>query len=156
MPDIVMSYMGKINKLAGTDYKPFNYYGDPEAENIVIAMGSITDTIKQVVNKETKHGMKIGVIEVHLYRPFSTRYLESVLQKQLKKRIAVLDRTKEAGSVGEPLYLDVIGALKDKNIEIVGGRFGLSSKNTTRSDIFGVYSVANVYTRANFTIKYSR
>ncbi len=151
MPDIVMSYMGKINKLAGTDYKPFNYYGDPEAENIIIAMGSITDTIKQVVNKETKHGMKIGVIEVHLYRPFSTRYLESVLPETVK-RIAVLDRTKEAGSVGEPLYLDVIGALKDKNIEIVGGRFGLSSKNTTPSDIFGVYSMLMSTPKNNFTI----
>ena len=151
IPDIVNSYMKKINKLAGTDYKPFNYYGSPEAENIIIAMGSVTDTIKNVIDHENKLGNKYGLINVHLYRPFSTKYLLDVLPNTVKN-IAVLDRTKEFGSIGEPLYLDVVSALKDKNINIVGGRYGLSSKNTTPNMIKAIYTMLETNPTNNFTI----
>lgn len=151
MPDIVNSYMEKVNAICKTNIKPFNYYGSKDAENIIIAMGSVVDTIKLVVEEENKKGAKIGVIEVHLYRPFSTKYLKSVLPKTVKK-IAVLDRTKEAGSNGEPLYLDVLSALKKENIEIVGGRYGLSSKNTTPSDIYSVFKMLDSGLKYNFTI----
>lgn len=140
MPTIVSELMNKVNKITGTNIKPFNYYGDGNAENIIIAMGSIVDTIKLVVEEENKKGAKIGVVEVHLYRPFSKEHLKKVLPKSTKK-IAVLDRTKEAGSIGEPLYLDVLGALKEENIKIVGGRYGLSSKNTTPADIYSIYKM---------------
>ena len=151
IPDIVNSYMKKINKLAGTDYKPFNYYGSKEAENIIIAMGSVTDTIKNVIDHENKLGNKYGLINVHLYRPFSTKYLLDVLPNTVKN-IAVLDRTKEFGSIGEPLYLDVVSALKDKNINIVGGRYGLSSKNTTPNMIKAIYTMLETNPTNNFTI----
>lgn len=147
MPDIVSEYMDKINELTGLDYKPFNYYGNPNAENIIVAMGSVTDTIKNVVDVLKN----VGLIEVHLYRPFSKKYFLDVLPKSVKK-IAVLDRTKEAGGVGEPLYLDVCSILKDKDIQIVGGRYGLSSKNTTPSDIASVYEMLDGEIRENFTI----
>ena len=151
MPDIVNEYMEKVNKITGTDCKPFNYYGDKEAENIIIAMGSVVDTIKLVVDEENKKGKKIGVVAVHLYRPFSQKYLLNVIPASTKK-IAVLDRTKESGSIGEPLYLDVIAALNNKNIEIVGGRYGLSSKNTTPSDIYSVFKMLDTNLQNNFTI----
>ena len=151
MPDIVEHYMEKINELAKTDYKPFNYYGDKEASKIIIAMGSVCDTIKLVVDKENKKGNKIGMVEVHLYRPFSKKYLLEVLPSTVKK-IAVLDRTKEAGASGEPLYLDVVESLKNQNIEIVGGRYGLSSKNTTPAMIYSVYKMLDNDLKENFTI----
>lgn len=151
MPDIVNSYMEKVSSICKTDIKPFNYYGSIEAEHIIIAMGSVVDTIKLVVEEENKKGAKIGVIEVHLYRPFSTDYLKKVLPKTVRK-IAVLDRTKEAGSGGEPLYLDVLASLKNENIQIVGGRFGLSSKNTTPSDIYSVFKMLDGELKENFTI----
>ena len=151
MPDIVNSYMEEINKLTGKDYKPFNYYGAPDATDVIVAMGSVCDTIKLVIDNELKNGKKIGLIEVHLYRPFSDKYLKEVLPKSIQ-RIAVLDRTKEAGSIGEPLYLDVLGALKDLNIEIVGGRYGLSSKNTTPNQIIAVYNMLSSKMQHNFTI----
>lgn len=151
MPDIVNEYMEKVNEITGTDCKPFNYYGDPNAENIIIAMGSVVDTIKLVVDEENKKGKKIGVVAVHLYRPFSQKYLLNVIPATTKK-IAVLDRTKESGSIGEPLYLDVIAALNNKNIEIVGGRYGLSSKNTTPSDIYSVFKMLDTNLQNNFTI----
>jgi len=151
IPNIVNTYMEKINKLAGTNYKPFNYYGSIDAENIIVAMGSVNDTIKLVVNDLNNNGHKVGVVEVHLYRPFSKEYLVNVLPKSVKN-IAVLDRTKEAGSVGEPLYLDVVAALKDKDINIVGGRYGLSSKNTTPADIKAVYTMLENNVKENFTI----
>ena len=151
IPDIVNNYMTKINELAGTDYKPFNYYGDPSAENIIIAMGSVTDTIKNVIDHENKLGNKYGLINVHLYRPFSTKYLLDVLPNTVKN-IAVLDRTKEFGGVGEPLYLDVVSALKDKGLNIVGGRYGLSSKNTTPNMIKAVYTMLETNPINNFTI----
>ena len=147
MPDIVNDYMTKINEIMHTDYKPFNYYGSENAKNIIVAMGSVTSTIKEVVKKLGD----VGLIEVHLYRPFSAKYFREVLPKSVK-RIAVLDRTKESGSVGEPLYLDVCSVLKNEDIEIYGGRYGLSSKNTTPSDICGVFKMLAENPHHNFTI----
>lgn len=147
MPDIVNEYMAKINDIMGTDYKPFNYYGSSNAKNIIVAMGSVTDTIKEVVDKLGN----VGLIEVHLYRPFSKEYFLKVLPKSVEK-IAVIDRTKEAGSTGEPLYLDVCSILKDTNITVVGGRYGLSSKNTTPSDINAIYDMLENEIKDNFTI----
>ena len=151
IPDIVNNYMEKINKLAGTDYKPFNYYGAKDATNIIIAMGSVTDTIKNVIDFENKKGNKLGLINVHLYRPFSVKYLLNVLPDTVK-RIAVLDRTKEFGSMGEPLYQDVVAALKDKDIEIYGGRYGLSSKNTPPYMIKAIYDMLEKNPKNNFTV----
>ncbi len=151
MPDIVNNYMEKVNSIMNTNYHPFEYYGDKNAKNIIIAMGSVTDTIKLVVDKINKEGKKVGLINVHLYRPFSKKYLLNVLPKSVKN-IAVLDRTKESGSIGEPLYLDVLSALKDTNINIVGGRYGLSSKNTTPADINGIFNMLDTKLKNNFTI----
>lgn len=151
MPDIVNDYMNEINKLTGKDYKPFNYYGDNEATNIIVAMGSVCDTAKLVVEDLVSKGEKVGLIEVHLYRPFSSKYLLNVLP-QSTKRVAVLDRTKEAGSIGEPLYLDVCSVLKNTDIKIVGGRYGLSSKNTTPDQIYSVYKMLEGELKDNFTI----
>ena len=147
MPNVVNDYMEKINDIMKTDYKPFNYYGASDAQNIIVAMGSVTDTIKEVVKKLDN----VGLIEVHLYRPFSKEYFLNVLPKSVKN-IAVLDRTKEAGSTGEPLYLDVCSILKNKNINIYGGRFGLSSKNTTPDEIYSVYKMLEESPKENFTI----
>ena len=151
MPDIVNNYMQKINELMNTDYKPFNYYGAENAKNIIIAMGSVCDTIKLVVDDLNSKGESVGLINVRLYRPFSIKYLLNVLPDTIEN-IAVLDRTKEAGSIGEPLYLDVVSALKDKNINIVGGRYGLASKNTTPKHIYSVYKMLNSNLKNNFTI----
>ena len=136
VPNIVEDYMNKINKIAKTNYKPFNYYGNKNAEKVIVAMGSVCETIKETIDFLGNYGL----IEVHLYRPFSKEKLLDVLPQTVKK-IAVLDRTKEAGSIGEPLYLDIREALKDKNIEIVGGRFGLSSKDTTPGMIKAIYDM---------------
>ncbi|SHJ44049.1 2-oxoacid:acceptor oxidoreductase family protein, partial [Lutispora thermophila] len=140
VPDIVNDYMKEINKITGRDYKPFNYVGHPEAERIIIAMGSVTDTIEETVEYLVKRGEKVGAIKVRLYRPFSAKYFFDVMPKTVKK-IAVLDRTKEKGSVGEPLYLDVKNIFFDRKEEvvIVGGRYGLASKDTTPSQILAVY-----------------
>ena len=152
MPDIVNEYMEKINKIMNTDYKPFNYYGSLNAKNIIVAMGSVCDTIKLVIDNEIKNGNDTyGLIEVHLYRPFSKKYLEMVLPKNIQK-IAVLDRTKEPGSVGEPLYLDIISSIRNTNIEIVGGRYGLSSKNVTPADIKSIYEMLDSKPVNNFTV----
>ena len=152
IPDIVNKNMMKLNKLSGTNYKPFNYYGDKNAEYVIVAMGSVCDTVKTVVDLLNKKGKKVGLIEVHLYRPFSTKYLLSVLPNTVSK-IAVLDRTKEAGSLGEPLYLDIVSALKDKNIKVFGGRYGLSSKDVPLKDINAVFeNLFNFNTKNNFTI----
>ena len=137
IPDIVCEYMDKINALAGTDYKPFNYYGNPKAKKVIIAMGSVCEAIKETIDYLKG---EIGLIEVHLYRPFSDKYLLNVLPKSVE-RIAVLDRTKEAGSEGEPLYLDVASSLKDKNIIISHGRYGLSSKDVTPGMIKAIYDM---------------
>ncbi len=149
--DIVDNYMNKINKITKKDYKPFNYYGNKEADMIIIAMGSVCECIEEVVDKLNTIGYKVGLIKVHLYRPFSIKHLKEVLPKTVKQ-IAVLDRTKEPGSVGEPLYLDVVNALKDTNINIIGGRYGLSSKNTTPRMIKAVYDNLKEEKKNNFTI----
>jgi pyruvate-ferredoxin/flavodoxin oxidoreductase len=141
VPDVVDAYMQEITKLTGRVYHPFTYYGDPEAENILIAMGSITDTIKEVIDYLTERGEKIGLLSVHLYRPFSAKYFFNVLPKTVK-RICVLDRTKEPGANGDPLYLDVRDLFYDieNRPMIIAGRYGLSSKDTTPSQIITVYN----------------
>ena len=146
VPDIVNYYMEEINKKANTDYKPFNYYGSKKAKKVIIAMGSVCETIKETIDYLND---EIGLIEVHLYRPFNSKYLLNVLPDTVEK-IAVLDRTKETGS-REPLYLDIIEALKNKNLAIVGGRYGLSSKNTTPGQIKAVYDMLD-NPKDNFTI----
>ncbi len=140
VPDIVARYMGEIAEVSGRSYRPFEYYGDPKAENIIVAMGSVTETIKETIDHMEKEGKKVGLITVHLYRPFAEKYFFGVLPKSVK-RIAVLDRTKEPGALGEPLYLDVKTALQGRgdNILVVGGRYGLSSKDTTPAQIVAVY-----------------
>lgn len=137
LADVVNDYMSKINTLTGKDYKPFNYYGSKSAGKIIVAMGSVCDTVKQVIDNEQTD---IGLVEVHLYRPFSRKYFLDVIPKTVKK-IAVLDRTKEAGSSGEPLYLDVCEAFSGYDIspKIIGGRYGLSGKNTNAAMIKAVY-----------------
>ena len=141
VPDVVNDYMKEINKITGREYKPFNYYGDPEAENIIIAMGSVTDTIEETIDYLLEKGEKVGVIKVHLYRPFSAKYFFDVLPTTVKK-ISVLDRTKEKGALGEPLYLDVRSLFYGKAEQplIVGGRYGLGSKDTTPSQILAVFN----------------
>lgn len=149
LPDIVNDYMEKINKKINTNYKPFNYYGDKNAKKVIVAMGSVCETVKEVIKEEKG----LGLIEVHLYRPFSSKYFLNVLPKSVRK-IAVLDRTKEPGSNGEPLYLDVVEIIKKHNlkIEVVGGRYGLSSKNTTKNDIDAVYKYLDNKVLKTFTI----
>ena len=117
--DNIVTYMNKINKITGSNFKPFNYYGDDKATDIIIAMGSVSDTIRETVDYLNKKGKKYGMVEVHLYRPFSVKHLLSVLPSTVKN-VAVLDRTKEATADGEPLYLDVSSALRDKNIKVIG------------------------------------
>ncbi|MFA7181115.1 MAG: pyruvate:ferredoxin (flavodoxin) oxidoreductase, partial [Bacteroidales bacterium] len=141
VPDIVARYMGEISELTGRHYLPFDYYGDPEAENIVIAMGSVCDTIREVVDMQMANGEKVGLLTVRLYRPFSAKYFFRVLPKTVK-RIAVLDRTKEPGAVGEPLYVDVKTTIAERGGKmplIVGGRYGLSSKDTTPAQMVAVF-----------------
>ena len=139
VPDIVARYMGEISELTGRSYRPFEYYGDPTAENIIVAMGSVTETIKETIDYLAGRGRKYGLVTVHLYRPFSEKYFFSVLPKSVR-RIAVLDRTKEPGAVGEPLFTDVKALFQGKdNVLIIGGRYGLSSKDTTPAQIVAVY-----------------
>ena len=144
VPDIVANYLAEISKITGRDYKPFNYYGDPEATRVIVAMGSVTQTLEEVVDYLNAKGEKAGIIKVHLYRPFSTKYLFDVMPKSVKK-IAVLDRTKEPGSLGEPLYLDIKVAFygqKDAPV-IVGGRYGLSSKDVDPAQMLAVFENLN-------------
>ena len=138
VPNIVESVMEKVYTITGRKYSPFSYYGSNNAKKIIIAMGSVCETIKETIDYLNNKGEKLGLINVHLYKPFSIKHLINVLPNTVEK-IAVLDRTKEPGSIGEPLYLDIVSALKDKNIEIIGGRYGLSSKNTSPKDIKAVY-----------------
>ena len=147
LPDIVASYMEKINEKAGTKYLPFNYYGNPQAKRVIVAMGSVCDTIKETIDALNDD---IGLVEVHLYRPFSTKYFLQAIPKTVET-VAVLDRTKEPGSNGEPLYLDVSSVLSKKGVKVVGGRYGLSSKNTTPSQIYAVYEMMK-NPKNNFTI----
>ena len=140
VPDVVARYMGEISELTGRNYRPFDYYGDPEAENIIIAMGSVTETIKETIDYLAAQGKKVGVMIVRLYRPFSAKYFMKALPKSVK-RIAVLDRTKEPGALGEPLFLDIkalFQGVEDAPL-VVGGRYGLSSKDTTPAQIVSVY-----------------
>jgi pyruvate-ferredoxin/flavodoxin oxidoreductase len=141
VPDMVEEYMQKMSKITGREYHPFTYYGAKDAENIIIAMGSVCDLTKNVVDYLNAKGDKVGIITVHLYRPFSEKYFMNVLPKSVK-RIAVLDRTKEPGAMGEPLYLDVKNLFYNKENAplIVGGRFGMGSKDTTPEHIIAVYT----------------
>ena len=147
LPDIVHDYMTKINEKAGTHYLPFNYYGNPQAKRVIVAMGSVCETIKEVIDTLKED---IGLVEVHLYRPFSTKYFLQAIPKTVES-VAVLDRTKEAGSNGEPLYLDVSAILSKRGVKVVGGRYGLSSKNTTPDQIYAVYEMLKE-PKNNFTI----
>ena len=141
LPSIVEEYMDKVNAKLGTDYKLFNYYGAPDAERIIIAMGSVCDTAEEVIDYLLAKGEKVGLVKVRLYRPFVAEKLAEAIPASVKK-IAVLDRTKEPGSLGEPLYLDVITALNltgRTGIKVVGGRYGLGSKDTTPASIFATF-----------------
>ena len=140
VPDIVADYMKEISKITGREYKPFNYYGAPDAERIIIAMGSVCETAQEVIDYLVEKGEKVGLISVHLFRPFSAKYFFDVLPKTVK-RISVLDRTKEPGSLGEPLLLDIKALFYNKENAplIVGGRYGLSSKDTTPAQILAVF-----------------
>ena len=139
--NIVEDYMDKISELTNRDYGLFNYYGHKDAEHIIIAMGSITQIIEEVIDYFNNQDKKYGLVKVHLYRPFSIEHLRNIIPKNVKK-IAVLDRTKEPGAIGEPLYEDVCSAFA--NVEgaptIIGGRYGLGSKNTTPRDVAAVYN----------------
>ncbi len=141
VPDIVARYMGEISELTGRHYLPFDYYGDPEAENVIMAMGSVTETIKETIDHLREKGEKVGMVNVRLYRPFSAKYFLRALPKTVKK-IAVLDRTKEPGAVGEPLYVDVKAMVAEHgiNAKVVGGRYGLSSKDTSPAQIISVFN----------------
>lgn len=154
VPDIVVDYMNEISKLTGRSYKPFDYVGHPEAEHIIIAMGSVIETIEETINFLAKEGKKVGLIKVRLYRPFVPEFLFDVMPASVK-RIAVLDRTKEPGANGEPLYQDIRNAYYNKPNapEIYGGRYGLGSKNTTPSQILAVYENLKAdQPKNNFTI----
>ena len=154
LPEIVENYMNEINKITGRNYGLFNYYGAPDAENIIIAMGSACETIQTVAEKLNAEGKKVGLLAVHLYRPFSVKHFMAAIP-QTVKRIAVLDRTKEPGAFGEPLYMDVRGAFydSDRNPMIIGGRYGLGSKDLTPNDILAVYeNLEAAEPKNNFTI----
>ena len=155
LPAIVEKYMDKVNAKLGTDYKLFNYYGAPDAENIIVAMGSINDVTEEVIDYLNANGQKVGLIKVRLYRPFAvSKFLEAI--PKTCKKIAVLDRTKEPGSIGEPLFLDVVAALQsvgNNDIKVIGGRYGLGSKDTPPSSIFAVYEeLAKADPKPRFTI----
>ena len=158
VPDIVAEYMDKISAITGRKYAPFTYYGAEDADRVIVVMGSATEAIKEAIDYMMARGEKVGLVSVHLYRPFSVKYLAAVMPKTVK-RIAVLDRTKEPGSNGEPLYLDVVEAfsstpeLSELNPIIVGGRFALASNDTTPAIIMGVYENLALPTPKNhFTI----
>ena len=141
VPEVVVEYMNKVNAKIGTDYKPFNYYGAEDAEHVIVAMGSVCDCIEEVVDYLNAAGEKVGLLKVRLYRPFVADYMLSELPKTVKT-ISVLDRTKEPGSIGEPLYLDVLAAINGSdfaNVKVFTGRYGLGSKDTTPGDIIAVY-----------------
>ena len=141
LPAVVEKYMGKINEKLGTNYQLFNYYGAPDADRIIIAMGSINDVAEEVIDYMNAHGEKVGLVKVRLYRPFCADKLVAAIPATAKK-IAVLDRTKEPGSLGEPLYMDVVTALANAGVQatIIGGRYGLGSKDTPPASIFAVYN----------------
>lgn len=154
LPEIVEGYMGKINELTGREYHLFNYYGAQDAEDVIIVMGSASETVRTVVDKLNAEGKKVGVLVVHLYRPFSVKHFLGALPETVK-RIAVLDRTKEPGAFGEPLYLDVRAAFytSDKKPLIIGGRYGLGSKDLLPGDIVAVFdNLASAQPKNGFTL----
>ena len=154
LPEIVEDYMGEISKLTGREYHLFNYYGAEDAEDIIIIMGSASETVRTVVEKFNAEGKKVGVLVVHLYRPFSIEHFMGAIPQSVK-RIAVLDRTKEPGAFGEPLYLDVRAAFyaSDRKPMIIGGRYGLGSKDLLPGDIVAVFdNLASAEPKNNFTI----
>ncbi len=155
LPEIVEDYMNKVNEKLGTDYKLFNYYGAADAEKVIVAMGSVCDVAEEVIDYMNAHGEKVGLVKVRLYRPFRADKLVEAIPATVKK-IAVLDRTKEPGALGEPLYQDVVTALATQgktDIKVVGGRYGLGSKDTPPSSIFAVYENLDAATPKNgFTI----
>ena len=151
LPAIVQEYMDKVNAKIGTDYKLFNYYGAPDAERVIISMGSVNDTIEETIDYMAKQGQKVGVVKVRLYRPFCAQALIDAIPDTVKV-ISVLDRTKEPGALGEPLYLDVVAALKGTKfdqVKILTGRYGLGSKDTTPAQIVAVYENT---TKSPFTV----
>ncbi len=150
--ETVAGYMDEVNRRIGTDYAPFNYYGAPDATDVMVAMGSVCDTIEEVIDYLNASGRKTGLVKVRLYRPFSTEYLKKAIPQSVK-RIAVLDRCKEPGSIGEPLYLDIALALADTDIKIIGGRYGLGSKDTQPGDIVAVFdNLASKEPKQRFTV----
>ncbi len=155
VPEVVVEYMNKVNAKIGTNYKPFNYYGAEDADHVIVAMGSVCDCIEEVVDYLNAAGEKVGLLKVHLYRPFVADYMLSELPKTVKT-ISVLDRTKEPGSIGEPLYLDVLAAINGSDfagVKVFTGRYGLGSKDTTPGDIIAVYRNAQSETpKKRFTI----
>ena len=155
VPAIVEEYMDKVNAKLGTDYKLFNYYGAADADRVIVAMGSICDVAEEVIDYLNAHGEKVGIVKVRLYRPFSAEKLVEAIPASAKK-IAVLDRTKEPGSLGEPLYLDVVAALNvtgRTGLTVVGGRYGLGSKDTPPASVFAVYKeLAKDAPKQQFTI----
>ena len=154
VPDIVENYMQEIKQITGREYHPFDYYGSPDAEYVIVAMGSVCETIEETIDHLMAKGEKVGVIIVHLYRPFSGKYFLNVLPKTVKK-IAVLDRTKEPGSLAEPLCLDVVHLFYNSEIKplIIGGRYGLGSKDTRPSQIIAVYdNFKQAHPKDGFTI----
>ena len=154
VPDMVAETMAEISKITGREYKPFTYYGAEDAEEVVVAMGSVTETLKETVDYLTAQGRKVGVVTVHLYRPFSVKYLMAVMPSSVR-RICVLDRTKEPGANGDPLYLDVVEAFATSRNKplIIGGRYGLSSKDTTPAQMLAVYgNLSAAEPRNQFTV----
>ncbi len=152
VPGIVQEYMDKVAAKTGRQYHIFDYYGDPEAEDIIVAIGSSCETIAETIDYLRKQGKKVGLVIVRLYRPFAAELFKEIIPASVK-RIATLDRTKEPGAIGEPLYLDVVAALKDrKDIVIIGGRYGLSSKEFTPSMVNGVYKHLRGKCSHNFTV----
>ena len=155
VPEVVVKYMDKVNAKIGTDYKPFNYYGAEDAEHVIVAMGSVCDCTEEVADYLNAAGEKVGLLKVHLYRPFVADYMLRELPKTVKT-ISVLDRTKEPGSIGEPLYLDVLAAINGSDfagVKVYTGRYGLGSKDTTPGDIIAVYRNAESETpKRRFTI----
>ena len=154
LPRVVEEYMNKINAMIGSDYHLFDYYGAPDAEQVIVAMGSVCQTIEEVIDHKLARGEKVGLIKVRLYRPFSREHLLRALPDTVKS-ITVLDRTKEPGSIGEPLYLDVVAALQGsrfQNVPVYTGRYGLGSKDVTPGQIFAVYRNAKTGQKPRFTI----
>ncbi|MFR5386970.1 MAG: pyruvate:ferredoxin (flavodoxin) oxidoreductase, partial [Oscillospiraceae bacterium] len=141
LPAVVEKYMDKINAKLGTDYQLFNYYGAPDADRVIVAMGSICDVAEEVIDYLNAHGEKVGLVKVRLFRPFAPEKLVAAIPATAK-RVAVLDRTKEPGAMGEPLYQDVVTALANagkNDVQVIGGRYGLGSKDTPPASVFAVY-----------------